>query len=200
MSARDEILARLRSALSGAPEAPMPRSRPVNEAPGDPELMADRLRDYKAVVHSGDPATVLGEVLADVDVLAVPGDLPDAWLAAYAGRVLRDPDVAVLDTVDAVLTGAAVAIAETGTIVLDAGTAQGRRRLTLIPDRHVCVLFTDQIVPDVGAALRRLERPTAPLTWISGPSATSDIELSRVEGVHGPRTLEVVLADPYGLR
>ncbi|GLZ79764.1 hypothetical protein Afil01_45710 [Actinorhabdospora filicis] len=198
MSAREEILARLRGALDGAAEAPAP-PRPVVDAraQGDPELMAGRLRDYKAVVHRAGPgelAAVLGGVLAGVGVLAVPPDLPEAWLSAHSGRVLRDPDVAALDTVDAVLTGAAVAVAETGTIVLDAGPAQGRRALTLVPDRHVCVLFTRQIAPGVAQALARL-RPTAPLTWISGPSATSDIELSRVEGVHGPRRLDVVIAE-----
>lgn len=197
MSAREEILARLRAALEGAADVPAP-PRPVVDAgaPGDPELMADRLRDYKAVVHRATRATlpvVLGEVLAGVESLAVPADLPEEWLARHAGRVLRDPGVAALDAAGAVLTGAAVAVAETGTIVLDAGRAQGRRALTLVPDRHVCVLFTAQIAPDVAGALARLERPEAPLTWISGPSATSDIELSRVEGVHGPRRLEVVL-------
>jgi len=132
----------------------------------------------------------------------VPPWLPTPWvLAVGAGgaRVLTDvPGVPLtsttLDRIDAVVTGARVAIAETGTLVLDAQGDQGRRAITLVPDHHVCVVRASQVVQTVPEAMALLGRaPSRPLTWISGPSATSDIELTRVEGVHGPRVLDVVL-------
>jgi L-lactate dehydrogenase complex protein LldG len=205
MDARDEVLARVRAALGDAPRAARPVPRGYDrEDSGDPQrwrdLLAERLRDYRAEVSTC-PDERLGEVLADaltgVPRLVVPPDVPPRWLAGYPGSVLVDDPpapVSALDAADAVLTGCAVAIATTGTIVLDAGAAQGRRALTLVPDRHICVVRGDQVVAGVPAALRRLDA-TRPLTFISGPSATSDIELSRVEGVHGPRRLHVILVD-----
>jgi L-lactate dehydrogenase complex protein LldG len=128
-----------------------------------------------------------------------PYGLDSAWTAGASTSVLTDGlshddqlSVAQLDAVDGVITTCAVAIAETGSLILDGSSGQGRRVLTLIPDYHLCVVFPDQIVADVPQALARLEA-TRPLTMISGPSATSDIELNRVEGVHGPRTLEVII-------
>ena len=111
--------------------------------------------------------------------------MPDAGLAPHE-----------LDALDGALTGCALAIAETGTIVLDAGAAQGRRALTLVPDYHLCVVAEDAVVDLVPEAVERLQPAVEegrPLTLVSGPSATSDIELNRVEGVHGPRTLHVVI-------
>ncbi|MET7668954.1 LutC/YkgG family protein [Micromonospora luteifusca] len=203
MTARDEILARLRTALADSPPpVQVPRRyRRVHDRPDLVEVLIDRLEDYRAVVHRGIDA--LAGLLAEVDRLAVPTDVPADWLAGYAGQVRRDApplSPAELDVVDAVLTGCAVAVADTGTIILDTGPAQGRRALTLVPDRHICVVRTDQVVGLLPEALTRLD-PRAPQTWISGPSATSDIELNRVEGVHGPRRLEVVLVgldDPLG--
>jgi L-lactate dehydrogenase complex protein LldG len=165
------------------------------------DLLAENLADYRAVVHRCDvdelAATVAG-LLAERGSasVVVPAGLDEAWLAATDAR--RVPDRLdntphELDAVDSVVTACAVAIAETGTIVLDGSPDQGRRRITLVPDHHICVVrVPDQVVSSVPQALVRLD-PTRPLTWISGPSATSDIELDRVEGVHGPRTLEVVL-------
>ncbi|MFD0891788.1 lactate utilization protein C, partial [Streptosporangium algeriense] len=123
----------------------------------------------------------------------VPDGLPAEWVPQ--GAVTDDPALsdAELEAAGGVVTGCAVAIAETGTIVLDTGPGQGRRALTLLPDYHLCVVRAEQIVAGVPQALAVLD-PARPLTWISGPSATSDIELNRVEGVHGPRTLEVVIA------
>ena len=207
--AREEILARVRTALAEAPgrrPAEVPRgyarSRPR------PDLLAhfvERVEDYRAVaerVTSAELPAAVASACARYGVrrLAVPADAPAAWTAALDGaQVARDGDpeplgTADLDRVDAVLTGAAVGIAETGTVVLDSGARQGRRALTLVPDVHICVVGTDQVVDGVPAAVARL-RAERPLTWISGPSATSDIELDRVEGVHGPRTLHVLLVE-----
>ncbi|NML50883.1 lactate utilization protein C [Streptomyces sp. R302] len=203
-NSRERILARIRSAVADAPEAPeVPRTYLTRHTPDDPDavldLLHENLADYRAHVHRADrdglPA-LIARLLEERGArsVAVPDGLPDGWLAG-AG-VERVPDTALtpaaLDAVDAVVTGCALAVAETGTIVLDGGPGQGRRALTLVPDLHVCVVREDQVVASVPEALPRLD-PRRPLTWISGPSATSDIELDRVEGVHGPRTLEVVL-------
>ncbi len=207
MTGRDEartaILDRIRSALIDRPaEVPIPRDYET-VLPGAPdvlELFAERVADYRATVHRTTPAdlaAVIGTVLAaqGANRIAVPSGVPLAWLAA--GGVEPVPDVptlshAELDELDGVLTGCAVAIAETGTILLDGGPDQGRRALSLLPDLHVCVVRAEQVVGGVPEALARLD-PTRPQTWISGPSATSDIELQRVEGVHGPRRLVVIL-------
>ncbi len=199
MDAREEILSRLRRALADEPpaEGPPPGYRTVAPEHATVDRLVDRLEDYRATVHrcapDSLPATV-AEALAGAARIVVPADLPAEWLAAYQGEVRADDRLAVadLDAVDAVVTGCAVAIADTGTIVLDAGARQGRRAISLVPDHHVVVVNAGQIVGIVPEALPRLA-PTRPQTWISGPSATSDIELRRVEGVHGPRQLHVVI-------
>ena len=164
-------------------------------------LLVDRLVDYRALVRRTPPADLAATIAAALaergaQSVVVPAGLDRAWLERSEIEVRDDgPDglsVATLDGSDGVLTGCAVAIAETGTLVLDGSPDQGRRAITLVPDYHLCVVAADRIVGDVPEGLGRLD-PTRPLTFISGPSATSDIELNRVEGVHGPRTLEVII-------
>jgi L-lactate dehydrogenase complex protein LldG len=163
------------------------------------DLLEQRLTDYQAVVHRSTDAAGIGEVLERrrIGSLVVPAGVPDAWreaLPASVRAVADEPPLssADLDGIDGVLTGCRLAIAETGTLVLDAGPDQGRRVLSLVPDYCLVVVRADQIVAGVPQAVAALD-PSRPLTWVSGPSATSDIELDRVEGVHGPRTLDVVL-------
>ncbi|MEU0042479.1 LutC/YkgG family protein [Streptomyces werraensis] len=208
MSSRERILGRVRRALADVPpgeDGPVERDylrehgeRTVEETV---DLLAENLADYRAVVHRTDQGS-LPRVVADLlaargaSTVLVPSGLDEGWLAAAEVTRVRDEATSTpheLDQADSVVTGCAVAVAETGTIVLDGSPDQGRRRISLIPDHHICVVrVPGQVVASVPQALERLD-PARPLTWISGPSATSDIELDRVEGVHGPRTLEVVL-------
>lgn len=197
--ARAVILGRIRAALGSAPpgEVRVPRDydRQPLPGPGDVDRFAEAVADYRARVHRVGPDAVAPTISALVGsgTAVVPADLPPDWVTG-SHTVVDDPPVGleVLDSVAAVVTGCALGIAATGTIVLDAGAAQGRRALTLVPDHHICVIRADQIVDTVPQAFAALD-PSRPLTFISGPSATSDIELQRVEGVHGPRTLDVVI-------
>jgi L-lactate dehydrogenase complex protein LldG len=188
------------------------------------EQLVDRLVDYKAHVHevtdaelgstiasllselsgAGDPPGSPSPDGSRMVSVVVPHGLDRSWLAALPDGVeVREDSPAAplaateLDAVDAVLTAARVAASETGTIVLDGEPDQGRRAISLVPDVHLCVVRAEQVVQTVPEAVRLLgEHPERPLTWISGPSATSDIELDRVEGVHGPRTFHVLLVSP----
>ena len=166
------------------------------------ELLVDRLVDYRAAVSRCSPvdvAELIGQRLAEhgIESVLVPGGFPERWLSATSAQRRADEALspAELDLIDGVLCTGTLAIAETGTIVLDGGPGQGRRAVSLVPDYLLIVLETDQVVAGVPDAVARLDA-TRPLTWISGPSATSDIELNRVEGVHGPRTLDVILIGP----
>jgi L-lactate dehydrogenase complex protein LldG len=173
VAAREAILSRIRHALHDGPQVPdVPRAyRGAGEIPADVERFAERVADYRATVHR-----------------AAPDDVDGVIAGLVGARVVGDgADRAAIEAADTVVTGCELAIAETGTIVL-----AGMRALTLIPDHHVCVVRADQVVANVPDAIARLD-PAAPLTFVSGPSATSDIELERVEGVHGPRRLDVVL-------
>jgi L-lactate dehydrogenase complex protein LldG len=201
VSSRDQILARIRAATDAAPE-PAPVQRDYADAHVSTEhaadLLAHHLADYRAHVHRCSAEAQLAPLITDLlpgPRLVVPPRLPANWIPGGLDPLYGVPPLtpARLDAADAVLTGCAVAIAETGTLVLDGGPGQGPRALTLVPNHHICVVrVPDQVVPSVAWALRRLD-PARPLTWISGPSATSDIELDRVEGVHGPRRLDVIL-------
>ena len=199
---RRVVLDRIRAALAAAPADPVQVPRDYERSPaggpGDAGRFADAVCEYRAQVlriGEADIASTVAGLIRSGGQVVVPPDLPAAWVRDQ--DVIRDSvekplSVGELDRVDAVVTGCALGIAATGTIVLAAGAAQGRRALTLVPDHHVCVVFCDQIVDSVPQAFAALD-PLRPLTFISGPSATSDIELDRVEGVHGPRTLDVLL-------
>ncbi|WP_103515897.1 LUD domain-containing protein [Streptomyces sp. SM10] len=204
-TARETVLGRIRDALAlaPAPDAEIPRAYRTGRTLPDAErlaLLTDRLVDYKAKAHpcaSDRTAEVIAEILRErgARVIGVPDGLDECWLSAYDGEVRRDSaDIPApsLDTLDGVVTASAVSCAETGTIFLDGSADQGRRALSLVPDLHVCVVDLSSVMAGVPEAVARLV-PERPTTMISGPSATSDIELERVEGVHGPRNLVVVI-------
>lgn len=209
------MLRRIQMALRDVPADERPEDAPVprdyQRLRDDPpaaivERFAEHLSEYQATVQRvsrSELPRLIADRLAERGVkrLVVPDDLPESWLAGLSA-VDFQPDHGFspteLDQIGAVLTGCALAIAETGTIVLDGGVRQGRRAITLVPDYHLCIVESGQVVGSVPEAVERLEgaiRDGWPVTFISGPSATSDIELDRVEGVHGPRTLDVLLLE-----
>ena len=200
-AAREAILCRIRAAVAGAPAVEVPRAyRTRGGGEGLAERFAERVADYRAAVEqTDDPAAAAAGVLAGRRVVVAP-DFPASLRPAGVDLVEDDGLAATeLDALDAVLTTCAAACADTGTIALDGGPGQGRRAITLVPDLHVCVVRADQIVetvPELLAALGDSARDGRPIVLVSGPSATSDIELNRVEGVHGPRTLVVLIAAP----
>lgn len=212
MEARAAVLARIHDALGrsqteDAPPVPREyRSRSELDPGSDGalELLIDRLEDYKAVVtrcREDAVGATVAALLAEAASVVVPPALPAQWLDPVTAEVRTDAREASLthdqlDATAAVVSAARVAIAESGTIVLDGEPDQGRRAITLVPDHHVCVVRRAQVVATVPEAVAILgAHPTRPLTWIAGPSATSDIELVRVEGVHGPRHLDVVIVE-----
>jgi L-lactate dehydrogenase complex protein LldG len=192
--AKAEILARIRGALgphAAAPDIPRAyRAAGTLAREGIVEGFAERVAEYRATVHriGEDDVAVTVRSLVSGRV-GVPAGFPDLGLEVVEDHGLSVPE---LDALDAVVTGSALAIADTGTIVLDSGPASGRRALTLVPDHHVCIVREQDVVPSVPDAIAALDR-TRPITFVSGPSATSDIELDRVEGVHGPRRLDVIV-------
>jgi L-lactate dehydrogenase complex protein LldG len=204
MSARDEVLQRVRAALGPTEAVVPPRARPRSIAREDSrELFCARVAAYGAAIHRVGPTELEDRIGSRCEELGVRQlVLPPAgpWRPTGVELVVDDPPLPAetLDRIDGSLTGCAVAIAETGTLVLDGRGACGRRALTLVPDLHLCVLVADQIldgVPEALAAVQPAAAAGCPITFVSGPSATSDIELERVEGVHGPRSLELFLVD-----
>jgi L-lactate dehydrogenase complex protein LldG len=209
VSSREAMLSRIRAAtadITGSPDVPR-RYRPARSVIEGPvieeaallDLFQERAGDYKATVRRG-PAAEAGQLIAAAVTarqarrIGVPRGFPAEWSALLREPVPDEPplSIAALDALDGVVSTCAVAIAETGTIVLDAGPGQGSRAFTLVPDYHLAIVRAGQIVAAVPDAVAALD-PVRPLTWISGPSATSDIELTRVEGVHGPRTLDIIV-------
>jgi L-lactate dehydrogenase complex protein LldG len=212
-AARDEILRRIRTALADVPPDEQPEDVRVArdydragdlDAAAVVERFAERVADYEATVRrvaAGELAQAVGQACADMGLqnVVVPPGLPRDWRPADV-EVVEDDGLTAgrLDEIDGAITGCASAIAETGTLLLDGQERSGRRLITLVPDHHICIVTTDQIVavvPEAIAALAPAVREHgAPVTLVSGPSASSDIELSRVEGVHGPRHLMVLIA------
>lgn len=215
MSAREEILGRIRRATDDVPASERPEDvtieRGYRHADGSSReeivaRFAETVAEYQATVHRV-PESELPDTVAaalsrhGVQSLVVPEGIPGEWIPDDV-RQLRDLardrlTVDALDGSDAVITGCALGIAQTGTIALDSGESQGRRALTLLPDYHLCIVREEQVYGLVPEAIAALEGAVSDsgraITFISGPSATSDIELNRVEGVHGPRTLEVLI-------
>jgi L-lactate dehydrogenase complex protein LldG len=199
-TAREEILARVAAATRGAEPPPPPPAAPAPRR-GDPRALASRIDDYGATVSAAADedavAAVVAAILArhEATRIAIPTGLPTPWRPTGVELIEDEPrlEAPELAALDGALTGAELAIARTGTIVLTGGPDQGRRALSLLPDLHVCVVRTATVLEDVEDAIAACSATTSPITFISGPSATSDIELDRVEGVHGPRRLEVVL-------
>jgi L-lactate dehydrogenase complex protein LldG len=185
-SARAEILARIRP----APAPEIPRRYRRTGADGAVERFCERVAEYRATVHRATDLRATVAALCGDRRVGVPPGAPDLGIDVVVDYPPLSPRA--LDELDAVLTGCALAIADTGTIVLDGAERSGRRALTLVPDHHICIVEAAQVVASVPEAIAALD-PRRPLTFVSGPSATSDIELDRVEGVHGPRVLDVVV-------
>lgn len=208
MGTREEVLGRVRAALrdvrpGGAEDVPRDYDRAREQPEGTVERFCERVADYRAIVERVPDGAVAAAVAAALrrhgaTRVVVPAGPVQEWVPDALPDAQGAPlSPAELDAVGAVVTGATLGIAETGTIVLTGDALCGRRVLTLVPDVHVCVVRAVDVVDDVPAAVARLT-PDRPLTWISGPSATSDIELDRVEGVHGPRTLHVLVVEGAG--
>jgi len=205
---KEAVLGKIRSALDDVDESEVLEVRREYQREGvlgveeRLELFQERIVDYKVRYRQVKEQDLQSEILKscqanNIKRVCIPTDLPKDWQPLNLDIIEDDNlDYQALEACDGVITGCAVAIAETGSIALDAGQYQGRRVISLLPDYHLCIVFEEQVVDVVPEAVKQLQASIdakRPITLISGPSATSDIELSRVEGVHGPRTLEVLL-------
>lgn len=207
MSARNEILKSVRQAIGEPSTAPPIRRSYIQSATVDLAQFASRLEDYNAGVYYCSPAELSATIAKAMTArgkrtLLIPPHLPPEWLPSDM-EFIPDCDLtfAELDAAEGALTACTVAIAFTGTIVLSHSAHEGRRALTLIPDYHLCIVRADQVVQTVPEGIRKLrDFQTRPITTISGPSATADIEMTRIKGVHGPRTLDVILMQPQPVR
>jgi len=199
-AAKREILRRIREANSGAAAVEEPRREYRQSGDASIEALAEKLRDYNAgvsVCGAGEIAATIRFVMEQrgKSSLLIPEGLPAEWLPGELSFVVdRRLTYEAIDRSEGALTGCTAAIASTGTIMVCHSATEGRRALTLIPDYHLCVVLSDQIVGSVPEGVRAVSQfDRSPVTMISGPSATADIEMIRVKGVHGPRTLDVVL-------
>lgn len=202
---RELMLARIREAIAvqHGPELPLPRDyerQGALSAEARVETLLERLREYDAQIYEASSENVAATVTnlcrqRQVKSLVVPEGFPAEWLPAFGGMIAEgELDRKPLSEIEAVLATCTVAIAHTGSLVLRHGPGEGTRRLTLLPDLHICIVREEQVVETVPEAFDALrEYVTAPITFISGPSATADIEMTRIRGVHGPRYLDVVL-------
>nr|WP_076389373.1 LUD domain-containing protein [Vaginimicrobium propionicum] len=214
-TAKEEIFSRIRKALVDVKDSDPAEAeigwqyKQPTKLDGDiVDIFLELVADYKAEVERVKAADLPGAIVAHLKQIGagsvlLPDGVDESWRQAIeqAGFDIRKDDnltARQLNEIDAVVTAAAVGVANTGTFALDHRPDQGRRALTLVPDAHICVLRADQVVSNTPEAIARLRASITdgqPLTFVAGPSATSDIELSRVEGVHGPRTLHVIVAD-----
>lgn len=211
LSSRENVLSRIHKATASvalAPSAlgagyasiPRPYTRKGSLSRASIiKLLLERLHDYDAEITESTPDDLVRAihgvlVTSGRRLFVAPPNLPETWMhSGFEWKIDRELSHDEIEKADGVVTGAAGAIADSGTIVLHHAGNEGRRVLTLLPDWHLCVLFASQVVETLPEYFAQVEQPPGLATWISGPSATADIEMTRIKGVHGPRHLNVIL-------